>query len=263
MQKLLDVVEQKIKLLASLEGVIVRVSEVYTSIQGEGPNVGKPTVFVRFGGCNLKCSGWPCDTPHAIDASKFRQEWKSMTPKELSDLVIEHLKLAGCNLVTLTGGEPFLQKHSELELFINYLPDTIQIEAFTNGTIMYPEWAVNNISMIMDWKLPGSNEDSLNQVRIDNLTTFERVWNSSIFGRKQAIKFVCKDMYDLSYAHSLWSVHCEDRPSSSLEIFYGKVWDSDQITNAEMCEYVLTHKLPWRLNVQLHNYIWDAKERGR
>src|ERR1700704_2587022 len=86
-------------------------SEVYNSIQGEGPNVGQPTTFVRFAGCNMRCPGWPCDTPYAIDPAIWRYEsMKASTmwvAEQILDLKPRH--------VCFTGGEPFMQPWEELQ----------------------------------------------------------------------------------------------------------------------------------------------------
>lgn len=234
----------------------MRVSEVYASTQGEGPNVGATTVFLRFGGCNLRCPGWPCDTQHAIDP-QYRKEWGQHSVDDLFERVCRTADLAGAEIITLTGGEPFLQPEKELEPLITRLRDAgYRIEAFTNGTLHYPDWAVETVSMIMDWKLPGSGEfETLANVRLANI---ERLNHSSIW---HAVKFVCKDEVDFATAVSLWSLQPK-YVQQALKWYYGRVWDGD-ITNAELVERVMKLKLPWLLNVQMHNYIWDANERGR
>lgn len=232
-----------------------RVSEVYASVQGEGPNVGLATVFLRFGGCNLRCPGWPCDTQHAIDPA-YRKEWARTSPSDLAEQVIGTAELAGAKIVTLTGGEPFLQRGDDLEELCQQLSDSgYRLEAFTNGTLLYPEWAVENISMIMDWKLPGSGEDPYNEVRYRNIQTLDEssIWHS--------VKFVCKDESDFHYARSLWSL-LPERTRESLNWFYGRVWDGN-ISDAELVKLVLGYQLPWRLNIQTHNHIWPAHERAR
>ena len=65
----------------------LRLVENYVSTQGEGPRTGLPTHFVRFGGCNMECLGWPCDTPHAVKPELYMAEGGSYkrTPRELLD----------------------------------------------------------------------------------------------------------------------------------------------------------------------------------
>lgn len=233
----------------------MRVSEVYASTQGEGPNVGRTTVFVRYGGCNLRCPGWPCDTQHAIDPV-YRNEWTRNDVHQLLQRTTECAELAGARLITLTGGEPFLQNHGSLEQFVSTLTGRgYKVEAFTNGTILYPEWAVEEVSMIMDWKLPGSGEDCFNETRLENVKRLDEasIWHST--------KFVIKDMYDFQMAVDLWQKFI-DGPGRALNVFYGKVWDG-KLSDAELVELVMRNRLPWRLNRQEHNYIWPPNERGR
>jgi 7-carboxy-7-deazaguanine synthase len=164
-------------------------------------------------------------------------------------------KMVGANGVTLTGGEPFLQRNVDLGEFVFRMRQLgYGVEAFSNGTIEYPDWAYNQVHFIMDWKLPGSGEDHLDKIRIANL---EKLKHSN---HKQAVKFVCKDEDDFMTAVSLWSMYLEGAPH--IVTYYGKVWDGD-ITDAHLADLVMTNQLPWMMNVQLHNYIWDPQERGR
>lgn len=236
--------------------VDMRVSEVYASVQGEGPRTGSTTVFVRFGGCNLRCPGWPCDTVHAVDPA-YRGEWERNSARDLAERSMRVADAAGARIITLTGGEPFLQHKDSLREFVERLRDRgYSLEAFTNGTIRYPEWATENVSMILDWKLPGSGEyRKLQHIRLANMYALDRssIWHS--------VKFVCKDMFDLQQAVNDW-VSLPEEWRRSFYWYYGRVWDGP-ITNAELVAAVMNMKLPWKLNVQLHNYIWPANERGR
>lgn len=229
----------------------MRVSEVYASVQGEGPRVGTPTVFLRFGGCNLRCPGWPCDTQHAIDP-KYRKEWAKLDPNQVTDWAQQKADEVGTRSITFTGGEPFLQNKDELEILTdNLVGNGYDVECFSNGTIKYPAWAHERIDFIMDWKLPGSGEDPYNQVRIDNLL---------LLRSKDAVKFVCNDMRDMFFARELWHKYIDDK--SSVEVYYGKVWEGNA-TDDMLIDFVMQNRLPWKLNVQMHNYIWDPQERGR
>jgi 7-carboxy-7-deazaguanine synthase len=236
----------------------MRVSEVYASAQGEGPNVGRTTVFVRFGGCNLRCPGWPCDTQHAIDPA-FRHDWEKLDPQQLVERATTVARSAGTRLITLTGGEPLLQKASELyDLTSRFIWDGYELDAFSNGTFLYPQWWLDRVTTIIDWKLPGSGEDPINKNRIDNV----RHAMQNIAGmKKQAIKFVCKNREDFDAAYNIASAYHLNH--QNLDIFYGRVWETPDITDAELVELVLQKKLPWRLNRQEHNYIWPAHERAR
>jgi 7-carboxy-7-deazaguanine synthase len=233
----------------------MRLSEIYTSFQGEGPNVGKRTTFIRFAGCNLRCPGWPCDTQHAIDSKSYRNSWWS------SDTQTIIASLSGrSKMVTLTGGEPLLQPSSDLEELTHWLWNYgYQIELFTNGTFRLPGWSTTpNATVIMDWKLPGSGESFTAQqqiTRIDNFKNFLRP--------KDAIKFVCANRDDFDTAcqmyDNLMMLTNDDLPRP--HIYVGAVWD--KLKEGELAGWVLEQSRPFMLNVQVHNYVWPAHERGR
>jgi 7-carboxy-7-deazaguanine synthase len=225
----------------------LRVSEVYVSTQGEGPNVGVPTVFVRFGGCNLRCAGWPCDTPYAVYPDEYRHEWQHSTVDELVARIP-----AWTPNVCLTGGEPFLQNHKllqDLTFVLNQRGQTV--EAFTNGTILYPDWVFTRmITLVMDWKLPGSGEDPNNDNRIKNLSQLKR---------SDSVKFVVKDRGDFEWAMTLYYEYLEGKINIP-QTFAGVVWGA--LEDKQLVEWIIGHRLPWRLNVQVHNHIWDRSQRG-
>ena len=92
----------------------LRVSEMYCSIQGEGTNMGTPTMFLRFAGCNMRCPGWPCDTPHAIEPSIWLKESEKFEIQGLVDR-IQATTGVGVKNICWTGGEPFIQPLAELQ----------------------------------------------------------------------------------------------------------------------------------------------------
>lgn len=234
--------------------MVLRLDEHYVSVQGEGPRVGLPTQFVRFGGCNLRCAGWPCDTQHAIQP-KYRNEWVHLRATEISDHAIALRDQTGASNICLTGGEPFLQPKAELQDLLFYLlSHDFTVECFSNGTLEYPEWA-SGIKFIMDWKLDGSGEGGVNhETRWKNLVLLNRS------GLEQAVKFVLKDTDDLKEAELHYHNMLEEN-LFNIQFFYGRVWDAEW-TDAQMIDAVMKKKLPWRLNMQVHNYIYDRSMRG-
>lgn len=228
-----------------------RLSEIYTSVQGEGPRTGQMTQFVRFAGCNLRCPGWPCDTQYAIDPDKYRSEWKRMTVEALIDEVEPFP-----DMITLTGGEPFLQPNDSLKKFVEeFVQRGYTIECFSNGTLEYPEWAFEYINFIMDWKLPGAGEDfglhkNWQTARSKNVVNLKPT---------DAVKFVVKNQDDLKAARSAWEAI--DLVKGQPEPYVGLVWGSE-LTNQDLVDYIIKYELPWSLNVQLHKHIWPAEERG-
>ena len=105
------------------------VCEIFYSIQGEGPNIGKPAVFLRLGGCNLKCK-W-CDTKYALNSENF----KSILNKK----IIQEIKKYPCKTVVITGGEPLLQQKGLKSLLDELKEYSFELE--TNGSLPL---AINN-----------------------------------------------------------------------------------------------------------------------
>jgi 7-carboxy-7-deazaguanine synthase len=222
---------------------MLRLSELYTSVQGEGPNVGIPTQFVRFAGCNLRCPGWPCDTPHAIEPSIWRQESEKLSADELFGRLASWPRS-----ITLTGGEPFLQQEDDLHTFVHNAAEAgYKIDCFTNGTFDLPTWAIAEMTFILDWKLKGSGEQSANWAEVR-----ERNVDRLMFS--DYVKFTVAGMDDLEEAYESWG-----RRSYRCQITVGGVWD--KITDEEIVNFIMTRELPWRLNVQLHKHIWPANKR--
>lgn len=227
---------------------MLRLLEHYTSTQGEGPNVGILTQFIRFAGCNLKCPGWPCDTPYSIDPKIYRKEQRLISPRELYQLIKEEYVKTGTRNLCFTGGEPLLQPRGELEILLNQLVSGFKCEVFTNGTQPISENLAELAYIVVDWKLPGSGEDSLNPTRIENL---------DIISDEDSIKFVIKEQQDLVAAHELWTTYLEEH---GAQVFVGPAWNT--MAASHIVEYVKKHRLPWRLNIQVHNYVYGAQVRG-
>jgi len=233
----------------------LRVNEIYTSIQGEGPNTGVRTTFVRFGGCNLRCPGWGygeqfdgsliegCDTVHAVDPS-WRSQWVKMTPTEI---VYECQDTA---MVTFTGGEPFIQPDlplAQLGMHLTEIGHTLEI--FTNGTKLIPQWVTNlgdHVIIIMDFKLDGSVEYG----KFENL-------NLGLLKPTDTIKFVCKNQSDIDQAVEHMAVF---QNFTDAQFSIGVVWNQLELTEAQLAEVLPTEA---SLNLQLHKHIWDPEERRR
>lgn len=127
----------------------MKVVEIFRSIQGEGPLIGTPCVFIRFAGCNLKC-GY-CDTKYS---------WVGGTEIDIDSIVDEVLKLMDRGWVILTGGEPFLQELNELEDLLRKLVKKFKIAVETNATISVPSNILSYIDVIIaSPKLKSFNPD--------------------------------------------------------------------------------------------------------
>ena len=102
----------------------IKVSEIFTSFQGEGPYIGTPATFLRLYGCNLNCE-W-CDT----DISTYEM----LSVDDVAEILITQMEFNNINLLVITGGEPTLQME-EIKRLIKELPEDIKIQLETNGSI--------------------------------------------------------------------------------------------------------------------------------
>ena len=150
--------------------------EHFFSIQGEGRYVGTPSIFLRFGGCNLRCPGFGtheiagevvegCDTIRAVDAARFRDRWRNVgNASELTAIVADYLKkLAYRPDVVITGGEPMLYRHDPIfyGFVAGLVRDGFRVTIETNATLA-PDFdrytAYEKVVFAMAVKLANSGE---------------------------------------------------------------------------------------------------------
>lgn len=249
-------------------GSIVRLSELYNSVQGEGPRVGLPTTFVRFGGCNLRCPGWPCDSPYAIFPKEYRSEWKEVNAEKLAADIVE-MTYPGSN-ICLTGGEPWLQNHEELAELIALLSiANRKVECFSNGTIEIPNWAFDLVSFVFDRKLASSGEN------LDKIRSFGGINGADVFftnlhrafeAGRASLKYTVTSLEDISEAIEDHEKLCNPYISpedirEKLPVYVGAVWG--KIREEDIADWLSrTDLVHWRLNVQVHKHIFDPEARG-
>jgi len=199
----------------------MKLVEIFKSLQGEGRNQGKPTVFIRLAGCNLNCS-W-CDTPLSHEEG---QEFGN-------DEIIRKADESGCKDICITGGEPLLQV-SELRVLLSRLSRFgYSIEIETNGTIDFGP-VQDNATICMDVKCPSSGEKS-------DLSLLKKISSGD------SVKFVVGNREDCRFAEEIIQAH----PIRG-EIFFSPVAGSDY---HEIACYVLDNNLPVRFQLQLHKII--------
>lgn len=206
----------------------MNICEIYSSIQGEGLDIGAPTVFVRTSGCPLKCK-W-CDTLFAFT------EGEDMTVDEILEKV-HGLKVPR---VCLTGGEPLIQKDSyklaQKLLDLNYF---VSVE--TGGSIPIEELpCVENLRIVLDIKCPSS--EMQDRMEFSNI---------ELLGPTDELKFVIADRKDYDYAKLIMSKH---EPICSIVM--QPVWGNDIKV---LAEWVIEDKLNARVLPQLHKIIWGEK----
>lgn len=200
----------------------------------------------------MRCPGWPCDTPYAIEPSLYLHDSVKLDPEKLAVNIIKECEETGAPNVCLTGGEPFLQPNTGLESLVKQLHGWgLNIECFSNGSFIYPDWALEMIDFVMDWKLEGSGEADTNRT--------ERYANAYKLGANSSIKFVVKNETDLQEARKV----TDELKLSGVkaQLWVGTAW-AQNVSDQRLVEFIQEYKMPWRLNVQVHKYIWSPVERG-
>jgi len=162
----------------------IPISEIFYSIQGEGKFAGRPSLFIRVGGCNLTCPGFSkhgCDSFYAVD-KKYKSSWKLMS---IAEIIAEIEKYYPCDIV-LTGGEPTLYYKKLYPIIEKFQNITIE----TNTTInidfeTYPKY--KNVTFAMSVKLSNSGERYEDRVKKDIIK------NIAIHAKNSFFKFVIAD----------------------------------------------------------------------
>jgi len=168
----------------------IRISEIFgPTIQGEGPLIGRPTVFVRTGGCDYRCT-W-CDTLYAV-LPAYRNEWALMTP---ADIMARVEKLAGGNpvLVSLSGGNPALQPLASLITLGRRNGHTFALE--TQGSLAQP-WFAELDWMVLSPKPPSSGMAT-------DWDAFEACLQAASGRPHSVLKIVIFDDADYTYARTV------------------------------------------------------------
>ncbi|MCR5586158.1 MAG: putative 7-carboxy-7-deazaguanine synthase QueE [Lachnospiraceae bacterium] len=217
-----------------------RVVEIFESINGESSRAGELAVFVRFAGCNLRCSY--CDTLWALEKDV---ECELLSTEE----ILERILKSKIRCVTLTGGEPLLQPGIKelIELLSSYPEISVEIE--TNGSVSIAEYdeMENRPIMTLDYKLPSSG--------VESAMLFE---NYEHLRPTDVIKFVCSDKADLERAEE---VIREYKLTEKCLVYFSPVYGD--IEPETIVEYMKEKNLNRvRLQLQLHKFIWPPEMRG-
>lgn len=204
------------------------VNEIFFSIDGEGKRAGSLAAFIRLAGCNLRCSY--CDTAYAFT------EGTPMRAEEIAEAV------KGWKNVTVTGGEPLCQDVHELLQRLR--EHEVNIE--TNGSVdVTPYHAYPWVFFTLDYKCPSSGMES---------SMLEK--NFQTLRPQDVLKFVVGDMEDLRTAQRV----CEKYEPNCL-VYLSPVFG--KIEAKEIVEYMKSARYKnWRLQLQLHKYIWPPDARG-
>ncbi len=211
----------------------LRITEIFHSIQGESTFAGRPSVFVRLTGCDLRCA-W-CDSAYTFTGG----EWHTV------DALLERVLAYGTPLVCVTGGEPLLQP--DVHPLMTRLADaglTVTLETGGQRDVGAVDPRVHRI---VDLKPPGSGEVARN-----------RVENLPLLNGRDEIKCVLVDRADYDWAREQVQRHglAERVGAIHFSPVHGRLAPVDLAT------WILEDRLPVRLQLQLHKYLWGPDARG-
>ena len=211
---------------------MLRVNEIFHSVQGESTHAGRPCAFVRLTGCNLRCV-W-CDTAYAF------HEGVSMTVEQ----VVERVEAFGCRLVEVTGGEPLLQPEASA-LMRALLDRGYEVLLETGGSLPIESVPVG-VRRIIDVKCPGSGEAARNRwENLDALRTGDE------------LKFVIAGREDYEWAAGV----VRDRAlHEKTTVLFSAVHEG--LPPGRLARWVLDDALPVRVQVQMHKVLWPESPRG-
>ncbi|WP_366513255.1 7-carboxy-7-deazaguanine synthase QueE [Methylobacter sp.] len=206
---------------------LLRITEIFYSLQGESNTVGLPTVFIRLTGCPLRCVY--CDTSYAFSGGK----------KIEIDAIVTQAEQYGTKYITVTGGEPLAQPGC-LELMTKLLDKGYVVSLETSGALDVS--AVDpRVVKVMDFKTPSSGELSRNLYQ-----------NIEYLNQKDQVKFVIGNDEDYDWSKTLLT---EYGLPNRCDILFSPVMGQQHPT--ELAEKILKDRLPVRFQLQLHKILWD------
>jgi 7-carboxy-7-deazaguanine synthase len=216
----------------------VRINEIFLSIQGESSSIGLPTVFVRTGGCNIRCTY--CDTPYALTAQG--------SVKMSVDEVMAAVREKKVKRVCLTGGEPLIQPRAEVQELLDKLAEEgYEVSIETSGSIPIEPFKLHDRQRwILDMKVPSSGEsEAMHFESLHHLRPCDEV------------KFVVGTEEDFA-----WSVDLIRRYGleGRVQLLFSPIWGA--CTPLQLTQWVLGSGIDARVQVQLHKIIWDPDTRG-
>ncbi|WP_018132347.1 radical SAM protein [Effusibacillus pohliae] len=217
----------------------MKVNEIFFSIQGESSSIGLPTVFVRFTGCNLRCTY--CDTKYSY------YEGEPDTPEG----IMEKIRSYGVKRVCLTGGEPLIQPREEMQRLLDLLAaEDYEVSIETDGSIDISKICLHDRQrFILDMKVPSSGMSD----RMD-FANLRR-----IVPERDEIKFVVGNREDYEWSKRLIANYDLD-PAKGYRLIFSPIFGG--LTYRELVEWVLEDRLDARFQVQLHKIVWDPQLRG-
>lgn len=215
---------------------MIRISEIFYSLQGESNTVGLPTVFVRLTGCPLRCNY--CDTSYAFTGG---------VKMSLVDILAE-IKQYDCKTVCVTGGEPLAQPAC-LDLLTQLADDDFNVSLETSGALDVSK-VDSRIVKVMDLKTPSSGEVKKNRYEnIEFLTAQDQV--KFVITNDDDYNWSKKIMVDYDLAQRCHVLFSPVVPTQNPTDTPKKFWQT------ELAEKILADRLSVRFQIQLHKLLWQ------
>lgn len=211
---------------------MLKINEIFYSIQGESSRAGERCVFIRLTGCNLRCTY--CDTEYAFYEG---------TSESIDD-IIDAVKRYNCKLVEITGGEPLLQNDS-LILMKSLCDAGFDVMLETGGSLSV-EKVDNRVKIILDMKCPSSGMEKKNLYA-----------NLNWIKPGDEVKFVIGNRADYEWSKKILEEYGVIQKSVVL---FAVVFN--KLEPVQLAEWILADNLNVRFQLQLHKYIWDPTKRG-
>lgn len=205
----------------------LRITEIFLSLQGEGPSVGWPTTFIRLTGCPLRCHY--CDTSYAFSGGTLRS---------LDDIIAVTAE-QGARHVCVTGGEPLAQPRC-LDLLVRLCDQGYRVSLETSGALDLGGVDARVVK-VMDLKTPGSGEVERN------------LWhNLDLLTAQDQIKLVLRDRRDYEWARFVLDQH--RLPERVEAVLFSPC--QGELDPARLAQWILDDRLPVRFQLQLHKLLW-------
>lgn len=211
----------------------MKVSEIFYSMEGEGIEIGRPQIFVRLAKCNLRCV-W-CDTKYS---------WNDGKEMSLSE-TIEEIAKYPCKSVSITGGEPLIQREELFELIQQLKKSGYWIQINTNGTIFDKKIFALVDLISMDCKCPSSGMRS-------DLDVLKKTKN--LFASKSQFKFIISNEEDYLYARNVVMSYFEGAPN----VVFQPEWASRKFAK-RLTEFVMKDQLNVKIILQQQKMIGGLK----
>ncbi len=212
---------------------MLKINEIYLSVQGESSKAGLPCVFVRMTYCNLRCTY--CDTAYAF------YEGQDYSIEQ----VIAKVKEFDCKLVEITGGEPLVQDEECRLLMKRLCNEGFEVMLETGGSLPV-QYIDQRVKIIMDLKCPSSGMVKKNLY--DNLDYLKR---------DDELKFVIGNREDYEWTKEIISMYdLENKCNLLFSVVFGS------LEPVLLVEWMLRDKIKARFQLQLHKYIWQPETKG-